>query len=137
MNYSEISKETVSYLYKSHASLHHSMLEASIRILMELRVSQINGCAYCCGVHMAEARKANIAQEKLDALPAWSTANIFTPKEIAALKWCEDLTCLDPKTKRISREELAVYFSEKELVDLTLCISLMNALNRLAISLKD
>ena len=137
MNYSEISKETVSSLYKSHASLHQSPLEASMRILMELRTSQINGCAYCCGVHTAEARKANIPQGKLDALPAWHTAHIFTPKETAALKWCEDLTCLDQKTKRISREELAIYFSERELVDLTLCISLMNALNRLAISLKD
>ncbi len=134
MNYAEISKDTVSYLYKSYASLKNSSLEPTVRILLELRTSQINGCAYCCGLHLEEARKFNIPQEKLDLLAAWHTSTIFTDKEVAALQWCEEVTRLN---KNKTRELLKAYYSEREIVDLTACVAIMNALNRMAINLRD
>ena len=136
MNYAEISKETISYLYKSHASLKNSPLDPVIRALVELRTSQINGCAYCCKIHSEEARSLNIPQNKLDVLPAWHGTNLFTEKEIAALQFCEDLTYQYKKSVK-SKELLTKYFSEREIVDLAACIALMNALNRIATSLKD
>ena len=135
MNYAEISKETISYLHKSYGSLKTSPLDQSLRALIELRVSQLNGCEYCCGVHLEEAKKLNVLQEKLDLLSTWHKAKIFTDKERAAFDWCECLTHLE-KNLEDSKKVLFVYFNEREIVDLTACISIMNALNRLAISLK-
>jgi len=136
MNYAEISKETISFLYKSYNSLKGSPLDATIRVLVELRTSQINGCHYCCNLHTDEAKILGIHQEKINALATWNVSNVFTKEEIAALQWTEDLTKLKintDKTKALLRQ----YFSERQLVDLTACISIMNALNRIAISLKD
>lgn len=135
MNYAEISKETISFLEKCSASLNHSPLNPSVRALVELRVSQMNGCAYCCGLHSKEARQLNIAQEKLDSLPAWYASHFFTSEERAALQWCESITRLDKNLEKI-REQLFQYYTEKQIVDLTCCISIMNAWNRIAISLE-
>jgi len=136
MNYAEISKETIGFLHKSYASLKNSSLDPVIRALVELRTSQINGCAYCCEVHTHEARKLEISQHKLDVLPAWRTASIFSEKEKIALEFCENLTCPVDSYPN-ARNTLEKFFSEKEIVDLTACIAIMNALNRLAVSLKD
>lgn len=135
MNYNEISKETFDLLYKSRASLIHSPVSEPIRILAELRTSQINGCAYCCRLHSQEARKAGVSQEKLDALPAWASAAGFTDEEKIVLEWTEALTCLEELSEIKNR--LMEFYSEKQVVDLTACISLMNALNRIAIALRD
>ena len=136
MNYAEISKETVSHLYKSYGSLVNSSLDQQLRALIELRVSQINGCAYCCSLHTSEARKHKIPQKKLDELAAWETSSQFSTKEKLALDWAECLT-ISCKDACSLKDELNGHFSEREIVDLTACISLMNALNRMAISLKD
>lgn len=136
MNYHEISKDTISYLYKSYNSLKGSPLDSTIRVLVELRTSQINGCHYCCSLHSNEAKTLGIHQEKINALATWNKTNLFTKEEMAALQWTEELTKLKINTNK-SRTLLRQYFSERQLVDLTTCISIMNALNRIAISLKD
>lgn len=136
MNYAEISKDTVSFLHKSYASLKNSPLNPPLRALVELRVSQINGCAYCCGIHSQEARRVGVEQEKLDALTGWSNSNLFTEEEVAALEWAEAITFMEGGLAD-KRESLLEHFSEREVVDLTAAISIMNALNRMAISLKE
>ncbi len=135
MNYAEISKKTIALLEQCSASLNDSPLNQSIRVLVELRVSQMNGCAYCCGLHSEEARKLNIAQEKLDSLPAWRMSRFFTDEERVALQWCEAVTQLDKDLEKI-REQLFRYYTEKQIVDLTCCIAIMNTWNRIAISLE-
>jgi AhpD family alkylhydroperoxidase len=136
MDYAKISKETFDLLYKARASLNHSPLSASIRVLAELRVSQINGCAYCCRLHSEEARRLGIAQEKLDALPAWRTSTSFTEEENLVLQWVESVTHLDDHLDAV-KEQLLKMYSERQLVDLSATISIMNALNRIAVSLRD
>lgn len=136
MNYAEISKETISFLEQCSASLNDSPLNQSVRVLVELRVSQMNGCAYCCSLHSEEARKLNIAQKKLDALPAWYMSQLFTSEERAALQWCESVTQLDKDLEKI-RKQLFLYYTEKQIVDLTCCIAIMNAWNRIAVSLEQ
>ena len=136
MNYAEISKETITHLYSAYNSLKNSPLDATIRLIVEIRTSQINGCAYCCKIHTAEARKLNISQEKLDVLPAWNAATIFDEKEVIALQWCEEITKVGKSNSSI-KEKLPNYFSEREIVDLTACVAIMTALNKIAIYLKD
>lgn len=136
MNYYEISKETFDLLYKSRASLNNSPVSSTIRVLAELRVSQINGCAYCCRLHTQEAQKLGISQEKLDTLALWQTSPSFTEEEKIVLYWVESLTRLDKDLQK-SKEQLLLIYSEKQIVDLTVCIALMNVINRIAISLQD
>jgi AhpD family alkylhydroperoxidase len=135
MNYAEISKETINFLYQSRASLNKSPLNATIRVLAELRVSQINGCAYCCDLHTEEARKLGVQDEKLDKLPDWDTSDFFTAEEKVVLRWVESVTRLDKNLKEL-RERLGEIYSERQIVDLTACIGIMNALNRIVISLR-
>lgn len=135
MNYIEISKETISLLHKSYASLSQSPLKQTLRTLVELRVSQINGCKYCIGLHTQEAKKLNIPLEKINTLHTWCVNEMFSPEERAALHWAETLTHLD-KDLNEAKVLLTPYFNDREIVDLTACIAIMNALNRLAISFK-
>lgn len=135
MDYNKISKETFDLLYKSRASLKNSPLAESLRTLTELRISQINGCTYCCQLHTQEALKLGVQQEKLEALTRWPLSNLFSKEEKAALQWAEAVTHLDKDLPQIKAQLMQV-FSEKEVVDLTACISIMNALNRIAITLR-
>ena len=136
MDYTEISKATISHLYKSYNSLNNSPLSQEIRMLVEVRASQINGCAYCCKFHSDEARKANIGQEKLDVLAAWENSTVFSDKERAALNWCELVTHAKPGDDQ-AKKWLEKHLSEREIVDLTACIAVINALNRIAICLRE
>ena len=106
-----------------------------LRALIELRVSQINGCAYCVDLHTIEARKAGETTQRLDCLTVWREVHFFDEAEKAALEWAEAITGI---TTNGAPEHLYAalfeHFSETEIVDLTLIIAQMNAWNRLAIS---
>ncbi|MBK2125158.1 carboxymuconolactone decarboxylase family protein [Fangia hongkongensis] len=137
MEYYKISKNTMNYLYKSHGSLKDSPLDQTIRTLVELRVSQINGCTYCIEMHMEEAIKCGISENKLIALPRSMDSNEFNDKERVSLKFCELLTHhMQIHKARAYCQEIKEYYTDREIVDLTICISLMNAFNRIAISLR-
>jgi AhpD family alkylhydroperoxidase len=136
MNYNEISKETFHLLYKSRASLNNSPVTATVRVLAELCVSHINGCRYCIGLHTEEAHKIGVPQEKLDKLAAWKNSSVFSEEEKIVLQWAESVTNLDESLQQAKARLLAIY-TEKQVVDLTACIALMNALNRIAICLRD
>jgi len=136
MDYEKISQETVTNLYRTYHSLKKSPLNATIRSLLELRISQINGCEYCCEVHTQDAKKAQVTQEKIDALVNWQSSQVFSDAERAALKTSEDLTILREDVTHVVGT-LSNHFSERECVDIILCISVMNALNRIAMSLRD
>ncbi|NDB83477.1 MAG: carboxymuconolactone decarboxylase family protein [Alphaproteobacteria bacterium] len=136
MDYTKISKDTIGHLYAGYQSLNDSPLAAELKALIELRVSQINGCGYCCDLHTNEALKLGVSKDKIESLPEFATSSLFSDGEKEALKWAEALTKLD-RNKKIRSTELSKYFSEREIVDITICISLMNTFNRLAISMRD
>ncbi len=136
MDYPKISKETMSHLYAGYKSLSDSPLCQKLRALIELKVSQINGCDYCCQLHHSEAVKLGIDEDKIQNLCHVHQSHHFTPAEKEALIWAENLTKLN-SPPRVETTNLASYFSEREIVDLTICISLMNAFNRLAISMNN
>ena len=87
-------------------------------------------------MHTNEALKLGVSKDKIESLPEFATSSLFSDGEKEALKWAEALTKLD-RNKKIRSTELSKYFSEREIVDITICISLMNTFNRLAISMRD
>lgn len=136
MDYTKISKDTIGHLYAGYKSFNASPLAADLKALLELRVSQINGCAYCCNLHRNEAVKLGVNQDKIESLSEFTASSLFSDAEKEALKWAESLTRLDGN-KKVQNTELSKYFGEREIVDITICISLMNAFNRLAISMRE
>lgn len=136
MDYAKISKETIGHLYTAHTSLNNSSLSKELRALLELRVSQINGCSYCINLHRGELVKYEIANEKIEELPNFTSSNLYSNAEKEALHWSEKLTYLK-QPQKVKDTNLAEYLSEREIVDITICISMMNMFNRIAISMRD
>lgn len=138
LDYSTIAPDGVKALADLHSYVAHSGLRFAVLNLVYLRVSQINGCAYCIDMHTRDLVKAGTSQEKLALLPVWREAGeLFSDQERAALAWCETVTNVS-QTGIPDHEYDAVkaHFSEKELVNLTIAIGLMNAYNRMAISFR-
>ncbi|MGN7812828.1 carboxymuconolactone decarboxylase family protein [Flavobacterium sp. 22076] len=136
MDYIKISQETIGHLYKAHTSVRKSEIDIKLLALTDLRVSQLNGCAYCCSFHSNELREFGIEQSVLDKLSGWKLSDSFDEKEKLALEWAEAITKMETDLTAI-RKRLEIVFTEKELVDLTASISIMNTLNRLRITLGD
>jgi AhpD family alkylhydroperoxidase len=115
--------------------LHECGLEESLVHLIKLRVSQINGCAYCIDMHWKDLRAIGEGEQRLYGLDAWEESPYYTERERAALAWAEAVT--DIKEGHVSDdvyESVKKHFSEKELADLTLAIAAINSWNRLMIA---
>jgi AhpD family alkylhydroperoxidase len=107
--------------------------------LVYLRVSQINNCAFCLDMHTRDLLKKGLQVEKLALLQAWQEAgDLFDSRERAALAWAESVTRVaETGVPDEDYEAARDVFEEKELVDLTLAIGLMNTYNRMAISFRN
>jgi len=122
-------------MYGLEAPLCNSSLEPTLRELIRVRGSQLNGCAYCLDMHTKDARAHGETEQRLYALSAWSETPFFTDRERAALEWTEHLTLL--ASKGISDELYArvrEHFSEEEMIHLTLVVVQINSWNRLVIT---
>ena len=120
----------------SHA-LRKSGLEPDLIEMLKIRVSQLNGCAFCVQFHLNDARKLNIPASKLDLLAAWREAGIYSDREAAALDWAERVTLL--AAHHIDDEawaRLSAHFTEREIVFLTTAIGQINFWNRVAAPLR-
>jgi AhpD family alkylhydroperoxidase len=105
--------------------------------LVKTRVSQINGCAFCLHMHSAEARKAGETDARLLLLDAWPESALYSDRERAALAWAEALTRVaDTHAPDVTYEEIRRFFSEDELIALSIAIAMINAWNRLAIGFR-
>ena len=107
--------------------------------LVYLRVSQINGCAFCLDMHTRDLVKKGVSIDKLALVQAWREAGkLFSEREKAALAWAETVTRVaQTGVPDADFQAAASVFSERELVDLTFAIGLMNTYNRLAISFRN
>ncbi len=115
--------------------LGNSGLERRLLLLVQLRASQINGCAFCIDMHWKDLRAADETEQRLYGLDAWRESPYYTDRERAALAWVEAVTFIaNGHTSDSVYEEVREQFSEKELADLTLAIATINAWNRLAIA---
>ena len=139
LDYNQIALNGAKALGGVYGYVMQSGLLAELVDLVYLRVSQINNCAYCLDMHTRDLTKKGVPIEKLALVQAWDEGgNLFSETERAALAWAERVTRVDQTGVPDGRYQAArAIFSEKELVDLTIAISLMNAYNRMAISFRD
>ena len=115
--------------------LHQSGLELSLLLLIKLRASQINGCAYCIDMHWKDSRANGESEQRLYGLDAWQESPYYTDRERAALAWTEAVTRVaETHVPDDVYEEVRPHFTQKELADLTLAVATINAWNRLAIA---
>jgi AhpD family alkylhydroperoxidase len=109
-------------------------LDPGLVALVEIRASQINGCANCLNMHTAWARERGESEQRIYLLSAWREAPCYTERERAALGWTEALTRLSEGLgHETAYETLQAQFSEEEQVKLTLAINVINGWNRLAV----
>ena len=136
INYAEINRRALDLLLSTKK--HLTSIDSKLKALIEIRVSQINGCAYCVDLHSTEARELGEAQQRLDCLPVWNESGLFDITEMAALDWAESVTNISLVSNIDEKlEMLTAHFTEPEIVDLTFVVAVMNSLNRVAISLGD
>ena len=113
------------------------LLDRRLFYLVEIRASQLNGCAYCIDMHTKDARHAGETEQRIYALSAWRETPFFTDRERAALEWTESVTLLgETHVPDEVYERVAEHFDEPELVALTFAVVVINAWNRLAVSFR-
>ncbi len=139
IDYQKIAPGAAAALGGVYGYVMKSGLQAELVELVYLRVSQINNCAFCLDMHTRDLLKKGMKVEKLALVQAWAEAGpLFDARERAALAWAESVTKIaQTGASDADYENARSVFSEKELVDLTLAISLMNAYNRMAISFRN
>ncbi|SFA56358.1 alkylhydroperoxidase AhpD family core domain-containing protein [Paracoccus halophilus] len=128
-------------IYKAIAvvdqKLYGSSLGKALIELVKVRISQINGCAFCLDMHSQAAIKAGVSERKLILLGGWHEAAIWSERERAALGWAEAVTKIGgSRASDAEYDALVDLFDTKEIADLTMLIGLMNLWNRLAIAMR-
>ena len=137
LRYKEVAPDVFRALSGVQAHIAQSGLDAKLVELVYLRVSQINGCAYCVHMHSKGLRAKGEIDRRIDTLVTWREAPFFTPRERVALAWAESVTRLGADHVGEELYEEAVgEFGEKDLVELTLAVAVINAWNRMAISFR-
>ena len=110
-------------------------LEKRLVLLVQLRASQINGCAYCLDMHSKDLRAIGETEQRIYSLDAWRECPYYNDRERAALAWTEAVTLIaNGHAPDGVYEDVRPHFTEKELSDLTLAIAAINAWNRLSIA---
>jgi AhpD family alkylhydroperoxidase len=112
-------------------------LDPTLRELIKIRSSQINGCAVCLDMHIREARKLGETEERIYMLDAWRECDLFTARERAALAWTESLTRLsETRAPDDVYGMVAAEFSPEEQVNISLMIGVINAFNKLGVGFR-
>lgn len=139
IDYAKTSPEGFKAFGGVYLSIQKSGLPKELVDLVYLRVSQINGCAYCIDMHSGDLLKSGIAVDKLVLVPVWRDAGeVFSTRERTALAWAETATRVaETGIPDADYEAAAAEFSDKELADLTYAIGLMNAFNRFGIAFRS
>ena len=137
LDYTRIAPAAVRAQFGLEQYVRSSQLEHSLVELVKLRASYMNGCAYCVDMHTKDARIEGETEQRLYAVPVWRETPFFTPRERAALAWCEAVTDVGRAgVPDEVYEEARRHFSEAEMVDLTMAVVTINGWNRLAISFR-
>jgi AhpD family alkylhydroperoxidase len=139
LDYSQIAPGGVKALGGVYGYVLQSDLSPVLVDLVYLRISQINNCAYCLDMHTRDLLKKGEKIEKIALVQAWAEAgNLFDARERVALAWAETVTRVaETGVPDAAYEAARAVFEERELVDLTIAIGLMNTYNRMAISFRN
>ncbi|MBO1016819.1 carboxymuconolactone decarboxylase family protein [Achromobacter sp. SD115] len=136
IDYTQASPEGYKSLTNAYLYLQRCGLPTELVDLVYLRVSLINGCAYCIDMHARELRARGVADDKLALLPTWREAGLlYTAQERAALAWAERLTLVaQAGVADADYDAVAAVFNAREIADLSYAVCLINSFNRLAIA---
>jgi AhpD family alkylhydroperoxidase len=137
LNYIQQAPQFFKKLNEFSQLVHDSAIEHAIATLLQVRASQMNGCAFCVDMHVKQAKIQGERELRLHHVAIWRESTLFTPRERAALAWTETLTKLSDhgvsdETYAQAREQ----FSEKEIVDLTFQVMTINAWNRVNVAFR-
>jgi AhpD family alkylhydroperoxidase len=137
LKYGQLAPEGFAHMRELEHYLNNGTgLPASLRELVRLRASLMNGCEYCIRLHTSELQKVNETMERIAGVADWRSLEIYTKRERAALAWAEAVTNIqDGHAPDVVYDEVRAHFSDVETVNLTLVISTINAWNRISISL--
>lgn len=121
------------------ATLATSTLGMPLVELIQTRVSQINGCAFCLDMHARDLRKYGETWQRINSLSTWREVGFYSERERAALAWAETLTRLSGEhgSHDSAFETLKTQFSEQEIVELTWAVANINAWNRMAVGMRQ
>lgn len=138
MDYAAVSPDAYKAFGNVYAAVQKGALPKELIDLVYLRVSQINGCAFCIDMHSRELLLSGLTVDKLVLVPVWREAGtLFSPRERAALAWAESVTRVaDTGVPDADYQAARAEFSDKELADLTYAIALMNAFNRFGVAFR-
>ena len=126
-------------LIKASEVVHQSGVDPKLLELVFLRVSQINGCAFCVDMHSHDLLQKGEDQQRLNTLAAWREIPFFTDAERAALNWAERFTHLhqqDADKEDAAFVQLQQHFNDTEIANLTFAVAIINAWNRLGVSMR-
>lgn len=139
LDYNQIAPAGVKALRSIHDYIAQSSVPPVVVDFVYLRVSQINNCAYCLDMHTRDLLRKGQKVEKIALVQAWAEAgNLFDERERAALAWAEVVTRVaETGVPDDAYEAVHAVFKNRELVDLTIAIALMNTYNRMAISFRN
>ncbi|RYD41068.1 MAG: carboxymuconolactone decarboxylase family protein [Verrucomicrobiaceae bacterium] len=131
MDYQKHGTGAIRTLFGVELYLQNSGLEKSLRHLVKLRASQINGCAFCVDMHVEEALHDGEHPTRLHLLSVWRETPIFSEREQVALEWTEAVTLIADGAPSDDLYNRALQqFTEEELVNLNLAVAMINAWNR-------
>ena len=137
INFVEAGSGALKAMFGLGAYLAKSGLEKRLLELLDFRVSQINGCAYCLDMHSKDLRAAGETEQRLYLLNAWRESPFYTERERAALAWAEAVTLVaDGHVPDEVYEQARAQFGEEELVNLTLAVVAINGWNRFNIAFR-
>jgi AhpD family alkylhydroperoxidase len=137
-NYQRIAPESLKALMSLEKTLAETSLGHAIVDLVKIRASQLNGCLFCLDLHSKEAKLHGERELRLYHLALWRESSLFTEAEKAAIEWAELLTLPGKHgAEDADYRKLELHFTEKEIVELTLIVSAINAWNRLGIAFRS
>ncbi len=134
INIVEKGKGAMNAMFALGKYLSNSSLEQSLINMIDYRVSQINGCAYCLDMHSKDLRAEGETEQRIYVMDAWREAPFYSERERAALSWAEAVTNCEVPNEVY--EEAKKEFSEEELIDLTMAVNAINCWNRINISFR-
>jgi AhpD family alkylhydroperoxidase len=135
INYGKVAPGTYEAMDALDRDLQDCAIERPLLLLVQLRASQLNGCAYCIDMHWKDLRAAGDSEQRLASLDAWRECPYYSARERAALLWTEAVTLVrEGHVSDAAWSEAGSAFGERELADLTLAVAAINAWNRLSIA---
>jgi len=138
INYMQQAPELFKKYLDFSMAIKNSSVDEGIAHLVDLRASQLNGCAFCVDMHTKQARMAGERELRLHHVAVWRESPLFSPRERAALAWTEALTQLSPHgVSDAIYAEVREQFSEKELADLSFLVMAINGWNRISIAFRS